>query len=116
MAASLCPTCGAKYNAYINICSVCQDKLVQRKDLEPDNLAALQAAQERYERRLDILAREQKVDDVFNWRWGCLVDAGAPPEIAELVASWKVDLHRACEMFLAGCDPQLAQQILSPVE
>jgi hypothetical protein len=48
------------------------------------------------------------------WRFECLIDAGYTEAQAETLALLKhVDLHQAVDMVAAGCDPDLAFDILS---
>lgn len=116
MAAMKCLTCGACWGLYVDSCRICDNKPVYRKDLEADTLSRLKEIEDLFLQRQSREQSAHAVDGVFNWRFECLLEAGAPPEVAELVAGRRVDLHEACEVFRAGCDPQLAQEILNPVE
>jgi hypothetical protein len=55
----------------------------------------------------DLAGRE-----VESWRLSVLLDAGYPPELAELLADSKVDLHLAAELLERGCPAPLAARIL----
>lgn len=117
MAAMRCPSCGANWGVHASTCRICDDRLVYRKDCEADSHAKLKEVEERYVSRQQQADRDHTVDREFNWRFECLLDAGAPPEVAEVIAGRAmVDLHKACEVFRNGCDPQLAQELLTPVE
>lgn len=118
MAAAWCFNCGVGFGAYRDICAICNDKLTYQKDREPSTHQEHKTAEERFLKQVEQIEEGQRPDDkIVNWRFECLLDAGAPPEVADLVASWpNVDLHRACRIFRAGCDPQLAQHILRPVD
>ena len=50
---------------------------------------------------------------VFAWRYGTLVEAGYPPNDAlEIAFAFEIDLHAACDLLKAGCDPETARNIL----
>lgn len=49
---------------------------------------------------------------VVGWRFSVLVDAGYPPSLAEAIAEADVDLHQAVYLREAGCDSELAADIL----
>ena len=49
---------------------------------------------------------------VETWRLSVLLDAGYPPDLAELVAESRVDLHEAVDLLERGCPPPLAARIL----
>jgi hypothetical protein len=51
-------------------------------------------------------------EKVESWRFMVLLDAGYPPDLAELVAESKVDLHAAVELLERGCPAPLAARIL----
>jgi hypothetical protein len=51
-------------------------------------------------------------DQVEGWRLSVLLDAGFPPELAELLAESNVDLHAAVELLERGCSAPLAARIL----
>lgn len=54
------------------------------------------------------------LDKVESWRFNCLLRAGWQLEHAQAIAIMTdVDLHRACEMVVQGCDSELALRILS---
>ena len=53
--------------------------------------------------------------DVIAWRTCRLREAGFPPPLAEVLAVGRVDLHALLQLVDAGCPPQLAARILSPV-
>lgn len=54
--------------------------------------------------------------DVVAWRTCRLREAGFPPAVADALASGHVDLHALLQLVDAGCPPQLAARILSPVD
>jgi hypothetical protein len=54
--------------------------------------------------------------DVVDWRWCRLREAGFSPELAGDLARARVDLHALLELVDAGCPPELAARILSPME
>jgi hypothetical protein len=49
---------------------------------------------------------------VESWRLTVLLDAGYPPELAELIAESKADLHVAVNLLERGCPPPLAARIV----
>lgn len=54
--------------------------------------------------------------DVRAWRTCRLLEAGFPRELATLLAAGHVDLHALLELVDAGCAPELAARILSPLD
>jgi hypothetical protein len=50
--------------------------------------------------------------EVESWRLIVLLDAGYPPELADLLAESKADLHLAVELLERGCPAPLAVRIL----
>jgi hypothetical protein len=50
--------------------------------------------------------------EVETWRLTVLLDAGYPPDLADLLAESKVDLHVAVELLERGCPAPLAARIL----
>lgn len=54
--------------------------------------------------------------DVVEWRLCRLREAGFPPLLAGSLARARVDLHALLELVDAGCPPELAARILSPVD
>ena len=50
--------------------------------------------------------------EVESWRLTVLLDAGYPPELAELIAESKCDLHAAVDLLERGCPPPLAARII----
>ena len=54
--------------------------------------------------------------DVVAWRSCRLREVGFPPALATLLASQRVDLHALLQLVDAGCPPELAARILSPVD
>lgn len=54
--------------------------------------------------------------DVVDWRWCRLREAGFPPSLARSLARTRVDLHALLELVDAGCPPELAARILSPLD
>jgi hypothetical protein len=54
--------------------------------------------------------------DVLAWRACRLREAGFAPALAEEVAAQRVDLHALLQLVDAGCPPDLAVRILSPLE
>jgi hypothetical protein len=45
-----------------------------------------------------------------------LREAGFPPVLARTLARTRVDLHALLELVDAGCPPELAARILSPLD
>ena len=59
------------------------------------------------------IAFEDFVDsEVESWRMAVLLDAGYPPELAELIAESKADLHAAVNLLERGCPAPLAARII----
>ena len=54
--------------------------------------------------------------DVVAWRVCRLREAGFPAALAETLARQRVDLHALLQLVDAGCPPELAARILSPVD
>ena len=54
--------------------------------------------------------------DVIAWRACRLREAGFPPSLADEVAAQRVDLHALLQLVDAGCPPDLAARILSPLD
>lgn len=54
--------------------------------------------------------------DVVAWRACRLREAGFSPALAEDLATQRVDLHALLQLVDAGCPPELAARILSPVD
>jgi hypothetical protein len=54
--------------------------------------------------------------DVVEWRLCRLREAGFPPTLAASLARMRVDLHALLELVDAGCPPELAARILSPLD
>lgn len=54
--------------------------------------------------------------DVVEWRLCRLREAGFPPLLASVLARQRVDLHALLELVDAGCPPELAARILSPLD
>ena len=54
--------------------------------------------------------------DVVEWRWCRLREAGFPAALARDLAGKHVDLHALLELVDAGCPPELAARILSPLD
>ena len=50
--------------------------------------------------------------EVESWRLTVLLDAGYPPELAELIAESKADLHQAVDLLERGCPAATAARIL----
>jgi hypothetical protein len=50
--------------------------------------------------------------EVESWRLTVLLDAGYPPDLADILAESKVDLHLAVELLERGCPAPLAARIL----
>ena len=57
--------------------------------------------------------RPPVVDAVEAWRLHTLLQAGYPLSVAERVARSSADLHRAVEVLRQGCEPQVAEKILT---
>lgn len=49
---------------------------------------------------------------VESWRLHVLIEAGYPLPLAEKLAHSSADLHQAVELVHAGCQPDLAAEIL----
>lgn len=54
--------------------------------------------------------------DVRAWRTCRLLEAGFQRELATTLAAGRVDLHALLELVDAGCPPELAARILSPLD
>lgn len=54
--------------------------------------------------------------DVVEWRLCRLREAGFPPVLASVLARQRVDLHALLQLVDAGCPPELAARILSPLD
>ncbi|GAA2499408.1 hypothetical protein GCM10009858_42180 [Terrabacter carboxydivorans] len=54
--------------------------------------------------------------DVLEWRLCRLREAGFGPALAASLARMRVDLHALLELVDAGCPPELAARILSPLD
>lgn len=54
--------------------------------------------------------------DVVAWRTCRLCEAGFPPALAHALAHQRVDLHALLQLADAGCPPDLAARILSPLD
>ena len=54
--------------------------------------------------------------DVVEWRRCRLREAGFPALLARDLAGQRVDLHALLELVDAGCPPELAARILSPLD
>ncbi len=54
--------------------------------------------------------------DIVEWRARRLEEAGFPAALAEVLAHQRVDLHALLQLVDAGCPPDLAARILSPVD
>jgi hypothetical protein len=52
-------------------------------------------------------------DAVEAWRLHTLLQAGYPLQVAERIARSGADLHVAVDMLHRGCEPQVAEQILT---
>jgi hypothetical protein len=50
--------------------------------------------------------------EVESWRLTVLLEAGYPPELAELIADSKADLHAAVDLLERGCPPGTAVRII----
>jgi hypothetical protein len=57
--------------------------------------------------------RPPMADSVEAWRLHTLLQAGYPIAVAERVAQSGADLHQAVELVRQGCEPQVAEQILT---
>lgn len=59
------------------------------------------------------LTQETEQERIERWRAGELERAGYEPAAASMLAGrFDVDLHHAIDLVRAGCDPELALQIL----
>jgi len=54
--------------------------------------------------------------DVRGWRRCRLLEYGFPPALAERLADQRTDLHALLQLVDRGCPPELAAQILSPLD
>ncbi|HET8987601.1 MAG TPA: hypothetical protein VFN43_03730 [Humibacillus sp.] len=54
--------------------------------------------------------------DVVEWRSCRLREAGFAPALADSLARKRIDLHALLELVDAGCPPELAARILSPLD
>lgn len=54
--------------------------------------------------------------DVRAWRTCRLLEAGFPRELATSLAAGRTDLHALLQLVDAGCPPELAARILSPID
>ena len=54
--------------------------------------------------------------DVSAWRACRLLEAGFPGDLAATLAAGHVDLHALLQLVDAGCPPELAARILSPLD
>ena len=54
--------------------------------------------------------------DVEGWRACRLLESGFPTDLAHALAAGHVDLHALLQLVDAGCPPELAARILSPVD
>jgi hypothetical protein len=54
--------------------------------------------------------------DVVEWRLCRLREAGFPAQLARDLARQQVDLHALLQLVDAGCPPELAASILSPLD
>lgn len=54
--------------------------------------------------------------EVVEWRSCRLREGGFPPALANSLARKRVDLHALLELVDAGCPPELAARILSPLD
>jgi hypothetical protein len=60
---------------------------------------------------------ERAASQVLVWRREQLVETGFPPPLAALVAADpRYDLHALIELVERNCAPELAAQILAPIE
>jgi hypothetical protein len=63
------------------------------------------------------LEQPREVQEVIAWRRGRLAEAGFPvPLASELALDPRFDLHALIELTERGCSPELALQILAPLE
>ena len=54
--------------------------------------------------------------DVEGWRACRLLESGFSADLARTLAAGRVDLHALLQLVDAGCPPELAARILSPVD
>jgi len=63
------------------------------------------------------VAANRERDDVVAWRREQLLRSGVPQRLAARIAhDGRYDLHRLIELVERGCPPELALQILAPLE
>ena len=61
----------------------------------------------------ELTKNETEIERIERWRAGELERAGFEPAAAAMLASrMDVDLHYAIDLLRAGCEPELALQIL----
>jgi hypothetical protein len=61
----------------------------------------------------ELTKNETEIERIERWRAGELERAGFEPAAASMLASrMDVDLHYAIDLLRAGCEPELALQIL----
>jgi hypothetical protein len=66
---------------------------------------------------MDTKTSAQGVDAVSRWRCDRLVDSGFAPQLAASIANdGRYDLHALIKLVDRGCRPELAVQILAPLE
>ena len=63
------------------------------------------------------VSTERERNDVIAWRHAQLLRSGFPQRLSAQVAhDGRYDLHRLIELVESGCPPELALQILAPLE
>jgi len=60
----------------------------------------------------ELIERGNERAKVESWRLHVLIEAGYPLPLAERLAHSQADLHQAVELVQAGCQPELATEIL----
>ena len=55
---------------------------------------------------------ESEQSKVESWRLHVLIEAGYPLALAERLAGSPADLHRAVDLVVRGCSPEVAAAIL----
>ncbi|SRR6266498_5198480 len=100
-----CSLCGISYPTHILKCRKCGG-----------SLSSIQAAVDSdwdEQSRDTVFVADPERERLITWRASCLYDAGLRDlEAATLLSGTDIDLHKACDMVRAGCDPKLLLEIL----
>lgn len=91
------------------------DSTAEHPGVRPAALTAANTGMTTFQRpRAD--GRTSAPMSVFTWRQRQLLDVGFPVALADTLARGGVDLHEILGLVDAGCPPELAASILSPVD